>query len=168
MTRCNIIVLVVAAIISGGCTSHANWRVFKKHNLVATAPIERGRALFPTISIGTPEMPYDGTIEFSVCDSNGHVVMSRSFDVKAITTEGHRTRSANELGREWPVGPFVYLTSYGAFIVDDARILYWNPGGVVESIGNASGTKLYKFPLTEEQLTEIFGTPDEVIDKWLW
>jgi hypothetical protein len=184
------IVLICLMLMAGGCEKDDLQKVsifrkvsvWHKGNIYAEGYLDLGKRLYHRVTIGMPDNPMnecphiylewpDGEkpllsdITVEMLAKMGNV----SEDIRAPSVDGYR-------GADWPKGTKslrVANRSKADKVADDA---YWftvsnNKIAAVAifdygcpGFWNESLTKRYTFPLTEKNIEELFGKPDEIIE----
>jgi hypothetical protein len=172
---------VVLIVFLAGCALHrdGNWYKYSKGGMFSSGRRDYlgwDKLEFNGIYIGSynKNPPYDKSIKFSIRLADGTVLSSDEFDYETIRKHANKG----------PVARHVYfgeIKIYDIFVSDNFYFTY-NPSYELiqfsaygqnmhssegpATIGKYDKSRFYTFPLTKEQLYEIFGEPDDLSANW--
>ena len=163
-----------------------NVRAFFKDNIYLRAhPIKDGHN-YTMLEIGTPSSPYLDKPELLIKLRNGSIINLSKVTPTFIQKHGHVfnedfcSNSCYKRGKEyekWPDTAKQWVIYPWNFIINKGKIegvsIIYNPASFKEenkekehipAIGKVGNRNLKEFPLSETDIIDIFGVPDEVIE----
>jgi hypothetical protein len=153
---------------SGGCAS--NHARFERNSVEAEGtPRLLASTTYYHVTVGSRQSPYNGTPEFRIRLDSGRVVSSREITTELAAAECLRTSVGGRYG--WPENARTFVCRSYEFIFVENRLVSLTAGAYPDSraaFGRADDGPLYGFPLTSQQLTEIFGKPGKEYKYFGW
>lgn len=179
-------ILSVLTTLVAGCLTHSV--TYRRGSVEARGTREPMRSpSFHFVSIGVPARPWDGRRpEFSLELPGGRRIAS-----VALTAEVVRSLAGRKVLSEtfrisqqgWPEGveevdlePFYFVLLGDRVLAVEAGMFQGSEGMVsvhtlrrlesaaAPAIGDAKAAVLYRFPLSLEQLTRLFGEPETLVE----
>ena len=147
---------------------------FHKANLIGTArtnPIGTSPR-YVHIRIGTFESPfYKSAPRFALRLENGRVLRSSDLTLETVVSISTYPWRADS---SMPKGTVVYGTADYVFTFQNSKLVQFeaypheDDAGVlhVPVIGTYDQKHFYKMPLSQQQLIEVFGKPDDIKKEW--
>ncbi|MCD4744656.1 MAG: hypothetical protein K8R67_19505 [Desulfobacteraceae bacterium] len=155
-----------------------NNRVFIKGNLIFRANLNiKGDRNYRVLDIGTLKNPfYKNPPRFKFKVNKELILKSDKIKVEELKKICNDITDPNEFDKRWPdgaerihCGPYAFIVSndvvwnfYTEFLanpVDKSEVL---------SIGNINTEKMYFFPLSQEQIIQVFGEPERIEEYFSW
>lgn len=180
-------ILTVATTLAAGCLTYSV--TYRRGSVEARGTRQSMRSpSFHFVSIGVPAQPWDGRRPEFVLELPG----GRRIASAALTAEVVRSLAGRKVLSEtfrirqqgWPEGveevdlePF-YFVLLGDRVLAVEAGMFQRPEGMVSvytlrilesaavpAIGDAKAAVLYRFPLSLEQLTRLFGEPETLVES---
>lgn len=160
-----------------------NKRVYIKNNITCVAkPIKDGKN-YEFLEIGTPSTPYNSQPPIAIKFPDGSRVNTATLDFNSLPQQKiSRERaiavcynSKTKTYQHWPDGSEEIRFGSWLFIIHQNKILFlqvhsWKNDlplhGCIPAIGSVSSKKMNTFPLAENDIINIFGTPDEIFEDF--
>lgn len=165
----------VLFLLAGCLTPTPNLRVWVCGNVKATGTIQsNGDTVYHSICIGTDTLPYDGRQAFAIRLMDGTVLSSEDFSeptIRAVAqTKNQFLINVNNFGDErfysFDGVTFIYRDDRLALI--DATWMHLPEKTYAPAIAQSPQSTFYPLPVPGACLVEIFGTPDEIRDSFVW
>jgi len=160
-----------------------NVREYLKGNIRFRARPIRGGKNYSSLLIGTPNHPYNGVPPLVIRLPNGAEVDLTETSVEQLKKQGSACSAGGNLffdigsdsldpGSRWPTGTErLQILPWWEFYVHDGRIIsfhvYYRPGHWLATdqkpaIGAPKTDVLYKFPMSQNEVMDVFGRPDKI------
>ena len=163
--------IIIILCVAQGCSTFAHYTGYIKGNIkvIGSRNAYANDAVFYDIEIkyNKKNKPQKKPYYFSIKLLNGTIVFSKKFTYKYISSipniKKHISKENNKI-TYFKIDGFFFsfyknkLTFFGTDRFQEGK--EYNP-----VIGNEDGTKFYKFPLTQNQLEDLFGKPDKYENK---
>ena len=165
-------------IVKEGWFLFRNERRYEKGNIAFFCnPIRSG---YSGLIIGSPKRPYAGDPPIVARFPNNEIVnlaqvttqslMKCGFSMSDVSGEFYheiaRAWFRDEGPQRWPPGTWKYAAEYWSLYVKNGTILaifvYGRGEGKIKPAIGKSEAEMYSFPLTQDQVIRVFGTPDVI------
>ena len=165
-------------LVVGCFTLRMNVRTWSKDNIEAFGSLDsKGRARYYSIRIGTEAVPYDGGATF-VIRLNKNIIL-RSSDLSEPTMRRNALSVAKPCARrvmtQCADGTRIYSFDGARFLYREDRLVSFDislvtlPGEkLIPEIAGTEGDVFSTFPISEDILQRIFGSPDKTSDTLVW
>ncbi len=164
--------IISIPFVLSACMLTGHYTAYIKDNIKAVGTrgaLISGKAIYSTISIGTPSEPFDvSKNKFSIKLSDSDIISTEEMTFRKISELPGIKKSVAIKGRlkEWEGKADVVYFIYGYFFVFNGEELVlfeadeFRQKELIPVIGNFNKTEFYKFPITEKQLEKLFGKPN--------
>jgi hypothetical protein len=161
-----------------------NERRYVKDNInFFCRPIKHGNN-YATLIMGSPSKPYagrppvrarfpDGTV-VNLAEVTTNRLKDFAWSMKDVSGDSCAEIAAADFVEDhatWPTNTLRIQFNYWLFFVQDDSVLsvsVWDygKGELKPAIGNPATGAVYEFPLSQDQVIHIFGTPDVIKEYW--
>ncbi len=177
LRRC-LAICILLMTMTGCVTCSPNLRVWISGNLKAVGALAtNGKAAYDHIHIGTDELPYDGRQTFVIRLTNGILLSSADLSETTIRRIALTLFKPSERSilHDSITGISTYTFDGVIFGYVDNRLLtidivMWRlpEKTCIPEIAKSEDDTFSPFPISEECLRRIFGTPDIIRDIFVW
>jgi len=190
---CGIVLAVAICGCAGGppwlVDPFANTKcsIWRKANIQfkGTLDIKSGKRKFVRLYVGSPVAYAECLPSIYIEWLNGKKILLSTITADMLTKMDNMQEEDSEIATfprkrnlpnmSWPDGTRYYtarcytqpgLDSAYSFVVNKNRIIGFIAYDDCQNLGfwNESSTKRYQFPLTQDEVEELFGPPDEIVD----
>lgn len=152
--------------------AQSNYRTYIKAGITAGGSLlKNGEVKYSSIIIGKPEYPLDKQPKFSIRLADGLVLKSTEFNYEKIRKYAKEVKPF-KANTEWGAEIKEFTIDGMCFVFLKERCVSFRANFVQlpdrtysPEIGLENQKELYKMPLNEIQLEDIFGKPDRFEDK---
>ena len=170
-------VLVIFLLCVTGCAL-PNQRLWYKANIKADGLTKRkGNAIYHGIRIGTDEIPYDGRPTFAIRLPSGGVLSSDDFSepkIRPIALALLKTGDSR-ITHDQSCGKSHYFIEGVTFTYKQNQLvsiyisrLSASGKKYITQIAKTTNETFWPLPISEENLTKIFGLPDKTNEYFAW
>lgn len=164
--------------VAGCFTLTPNVRTWKKGNVKAVGSVDsKGYARYYSIHIGTKEAPYDGGAAFVIRLHKNIVLHSSDFSEptirrNALSTVRHSGRKVvtqcSDGTRIYSFGGACFTYRKDHLVTLDISFATLPHEKIIPEIARTEGDGFSSFPISEDCLQRIFGSPDKTLDSLVW
>ena len=159
------LICMTAVFIS--CSPRPNTRWFIKGNAKFWGNLNiKGNRIYNVLEIGDQKNFYNKEqFKFSLkCDEN-NIINSENIDVDDLKSIADRIVDPNKYDNIWPANSELIYINGCSFVVNENDVLnvqveVRGNSKFAPIIGDISENRFFTFPLSEEQIIELFGKPD--------
>jgi hypothetical protein len=165
------LILIALGIFINFYISKPNTRWFIKDNAKFWGNLNlKGDRIYTVMEVGEPTNFYSNEqMKFSlICDEN-HNINSANIDVNNLKSIADRIVNPNQYDKIWPDNSELIYFKSCSFIINENKVLniqveVRDSSVFTPAIGDSYEKKFFTFPLSEEQIIELFGKPDMTKD----
>jgi len=177
MVRATIYILLLLMLVTflAACVLHAkpNTKWYLKDNIKFSAKLYLDDSkIYNRLEIGTPKQSFSQHTPLFVFLINGKIMRSDDINIPLFKKLSTGTSNPNQFGGKWPSESELYFFSGYSVLVYKGEVLAFYVGTKgspqpMPKIGAISSEKLYTMPLKLEEVVEIFGEEDELIEFFM-